>query len=200
MKVYSCNINDISEAEFREFFDAMSKERQESTLRLQNKQKQKTKIAADRLCRLAISDFCGIEKEQIEFALTKRGKPFAVNCKACFNISHSGDFVVCAVSDREIGIDIEKIRPINPKVAERFACPDELDYIKSEENGFFEIWTLKEAYFKCIGTGLGADIKNVSFKIGKNGVVCSENGFECSFISIADGYVCSVCEQITNNI
>ncbi len=173
----------------------MSKERQESTLRLQNKQKQKTKIAADRLCRLALSEFCDIEKDRIEFALSANGKPVAVNCNANFNISHSGDRVVCAVSDKEIGIDIEKIRPINPKAAERFACPDELDYIRSNETGLFEIWTLKEAYFKCIGTGLGTQIKNVSFKIDKNGVFCSENGFECSFVNIADGYICSVCEK-----
>lgn len=173
----------------------MSKERQESTLRLQNKQKQKAKIAADRLCRLAISEFCGIEKEQVEFDLSERGKPYAVNCNVNFNISHSGDFVVCAVSDNEIGIDIEKIRHVNPRTAERFACPDELDYIKSEENGFFKIWTLKEAYFKCIGTGLGADIKNVSFDICENGIICSNSGFDCSFINIADGYICAVCEK-----
>lgn len=195
MKIYSCNISDISEAEFRECFAAMSIERKESVLRLQNEQKQKAKIAADYLCRLAISEFCGIEKEQIEFALTERGKPVAVNCNINFNVSHSGDFVVCAVSEKEIGIDIEKIRPINPKTAERFACPDELDYIKSEENGFFKIWTLKEAYFKCIGTGLGADIKNVFFNIGENGIICSENGFDCSFTDVADGYICAVCEK-----
>lgn len=193
MKIYSCNINDISQAEFHEYFFAMSRERQESTLRLQNEQKQKAKIAADRLCRLAISEFCGIKKEQIEFALTERGKPYAVNCNVNFSISHSGDYAVCAVSDNEIGIDIEKIRPVNARTSERFACPDELDYINSEENGFFKIWTLKEAYFKCIGTGLGADIKNVSFKIGENGIACSENGFDCSFINIDDEYICAVC-------
>ncbi len=195
MKIYSCSIADISDAELRESFFAMSRERQESTLRLQNKQKQKAKIAADRLCRLAISEFCGIEKNQIEIALTERGKPFAVNCNVNFSISHSGDYVVCAVSDNEIGIDIEKTRPVNARTAERFACPDELDYINSEENGFFKIWTLKEAYFKCIGTGLGADIKNVSFSINENGVICSESGFECSFKSITEGYICAVCEK-----
>lgn len=195
MKIYSCNINDISEAEFREYFAAMSAERKQSTLRLQNANKQKSKIAADYLCRLALSEYCGIEKERIEFSLTESGKPAAVNCNAFFNISHSGDLVICAVSGKEIGIDIERIRPINPKAAERFACPAELDYIRSSKTGFFEIWTLKEAYFKCIGTGLGADIKNVSFKIDENGVICSESGFECSFASIADGYVCAVCEK-----
>ena len=195
MKIYSCKISDFSEEEFSKHFYAMNAERKESTLRLKNVKKQKARIAADYLCRLALSEFCKISKEQIGFALTANGKPYAVNCKAKFNISHSGDYVVCAVSDKEIGIDIEKIRPISPKAADRFACPNELDYISSNESGLFEIWTLKEAYFKCIGTGLGADIKNVSFKIKKDGIVCSENGFDCSFFKIADGYICAVCEK-----
>ena len=101
----------------------------------------------------------------------------------------------CAFSDKEIGIDIEKIREINPKAASKFACHDEEKYISTHKNGFFEIWTLKEAYFKCIGTGLGTDIKKVCFDISENGIVCSETGFECSFISVDSSYICSVCTQ-----
>lgn len=195
MKIYSCNITTASETELNEWFAAMGEERQKSVLRLQNEHKRKAKIAADNLCRIAISEFCGVDAKGIKFGLSEHGKPFAANCDVNFNISHSGDFVVCAVSENEIGIDIEKIRPVNSRAAERFACVEELEYIASHENCFFEIWTLKEAYFKCIGTGLGADIKNVSFDIKESGITCSENGFDCSFISIADGYICSVCEK-----
>lgn len=195
MKIYSCNITTVSETELNEWFAAMGEERKESVLRLQNANKRKAKIAADRLCRLAISEFCGIDSKSIKFGLSEREKPFAVNCNVNFNISHSGDWVICAVSENEIGIDIEKKRHVNPRAAEKFACTGELEYISSHENGFFEIWTLKEAYFKCIGTGLGADIKTVSFEINDNNIKCSENGFDCSFIRIADGYICSVCEK-----
>lgn len=195
MKIYSCNISDISSSEFTEWFENMSDSRKESVKKLLIPQKQKSKIAADNLCRNAISDYCGISAKKIEFGTEKNGKPFAKGLDIHFNISHSGDLVVCAVSDKEIGIDIEKIRSINPRVFEKFADKKEVEYINSHKNGLFEIWTLKEAYFKCIGTGLGADIKNVSFDITESNVKCSEKGFNCLFHKIADGYICSTCER-----
>lgn len=196
MKLYSYNISNATEGKLFEWFEAMSLERKEAVKTLKIPQKQKLKIAADYICRKAISEFCGISQDKIEFVVSEYGKPYAKGLDVHFSISHSGDLVVCAVSDKKIGIDIEKIRKINPNISERFACENELEYINSHRNGFFEIWTLKEAYFKCIGTGLGADIKNVSFYITESGILCSEKSFECSFHDVEEGYICSVCEQI----
>lgn len=194
MKIYSCNISEIRESDFSAWFEKMSDERKESVKKILIPHKQKLKIASDNLCRNAISEFCGITPDEIEFGTKEKGKPYAKGLDVHFNASHSGDMVVCAVSDKEIGIDIERIRKTNPKVSEKFACEKELDYINSHKNGFFEIWTLKEAYFKCIGTGLGAEIKNVCFEINGN-IKCSEKGFECLFHEIAEGYICSTCEN-----
>lgn len=196
MQIYKCNISEIAENEINEWFDCMSKERRDEVMRLVSKDKRTSKIAADRLCRKAVSDFCGVSPEKIEFKKNKYGKPFAKDFSVHFSISHSGDMVVCAVSDKKVGIDIEKIKPFNPKAAERFATEKELEYIRSTENGFFEMWTLKEAYFKCIGTGLGADIKNVSFEITPSRIFCSENGFDFSFHNIEKGYICTSCYKL----
>ncbi len=195
MKIYSCNISCVTDSEFREWFDIMSDARKEAVRKILVPQKQKLKIAADRICRKAISEFCGVPARDTEFSVTDSGKPYAKGLDVHFSISHSGDYAVCAVSDKEIGIDIEKIREINPDAAKRFACGNERNYINSHTNGFFEIWTLKEAYFKCIGTGLGADIKNVSFNITKEKIICSEKDFDCLFHEIAEGYICSTCER-----
>ncbi len=195
MKVYSYNISDASDADFSEWFDAMSSERKEAVKRIKVPQKQKLKIAADHICRKAISEFCSADPDKIGFSVSEHGKPYAKNLDVHFSISHSGDLVICAVSDKETGIDIEKIREINPDTAKRFASENELKYTETHQNGFFEIWTLKEAYFKCIGTGLGADIKNVSFEISESGISCSENGFDFSFLNIEKGYICAVCER-----
>lgn len=173
----------------------MSDERKEAVKKLLIPHKQKLKIASDNLCRHAISEFCGISPEDIEFRIGENGKPYTKGLDVHFNISHSGDMAVCAVSDKEIGIDIEKIREINPRTAEKFACETEKEYINSHKNGFFEIWTLKEAFFKCIGTGLGADIKNVYFGIDNKKIICSEKGFDCHFHDVAEGYICAVCEN-----
>ncbi len=195
MKIYKCNISDVTQSEFDVWFDAMSKERQSEVSRIVNKKQKSLKIASDFLCKKAISEFCGIAPEEIIFSKNKHGKPYADNVNAYFSVSHSADMVICCVSDEEIGIDIEKIKPFNPKAAERFATEEELKYIRSEENGFFEIWTLKEAYFKCIGTGLGSDIKNVSFRITQDDIICSDSRYELFFFSIENGYICSVCKK-----
>lgn len=195
MLICKYNIADITENELNEWFNSMSAERRDETMRLVGKDKRASKIAADRLCRKAISEFCGILPQKIEFAKNEFGKPFAKNLPVHFSISHSGDMVICAVSEKEIGIDIEKIRPFNPRAAEKFATEKEIEYINSSKNGFFEIWTLKEAYFKCIGTGLGADIKDVSFSIMPSEILCSENGYKLSFYDAESGYICAICQK-----
>ncbi len=195
MKIYSIRISEIEKSSFEKWFSEMSEERKAEVLRLKSAEKQAQKIAAHHLCRSSISEYCGIPEETIRFARTESGKPYAVGLPVQFSVSHSGDYAVCAVSENEIGIDIEKNREINPNIARRFASENEIEYISSNENGLFEIWTLKEAYYKCIGTGLGTDIKSVSFSIQPSGIICSESGFECSLAEIGQGYICSVCER-----
>ena len=195
MKTYKCNISDVTQNEIDVWFDAMSQERKSEVMRIVSEKKRILKIVSDNLCRKAVSEFCGISKEEIVFIKNNHGKPYAQNLPVYFSASHSADMVVCAVSDKEIGIDIEKIKPFNPKAAEKFATEKELEYIRTNKNGFFEIWTLKEAYFKCIGTGLGADIKNVSFDITPNKIFCSDSRYECLFSDAENGYICSVCKE-----
>ncbi len=195
MKIYKCNISDVTQNELDTWFHTMSEERRNEVTRIVNEKKRTSKIVSDYLCRKAVSEFCGVAPNEIIFLKNDFGKPYAKNLPVHFSISHSADIVVCAVSEKEIGIDTEKIRSFNPKAAEKFAAEKELEYIRSGKNGFFEIWTLKEAYFKCIGTGLGANIKSIAFEIDDKTICCSDNKFLCSFVDIASGYICSVCER-----
>lgn len=192
--VSSINIAELSDDLLCDWFKEMSDERKAETERIAVKQKRAAKIAADHLCRECIGKFCKAAPESLEFSKGAHGKPYVKNMPVFFSVSHSGDFAICAVSDKEIGIDIERIRPVNLKTAQRFAASEELKYI-TEERRFFEIWTLKEAYFKCVGTGLGADIKSVSFEINGGVINCSQPGFLCSFYEAPEGYICSVCEK-----
>ncbi len=191
--VSSIDVTKISDEILKNHFFVMDDKRKAETLSLPSDIKKKQKIAADMLCRKMISDKCGISPDNIVFDKTESGKPFAINADIYFSLSHSSDIVVCAVSEKEIGVDIEKIRKIRFKAAEKFATESEIAYIGNVENRFFEIWTLKEAFFKCKGTGLGADIKSVSFGIDGNNIICSKDGYQLCFEEISDGYICSVC-------
>lgn len=198
MKIYFLNINDLTDERFSEFGKAMSDERKAEISKIKNPDSAKQRMAADYLCRKAVSEFSGIPEKNIIIKRTATGKPYAENAQAEFSVTHSKELVACAVSENEIGIDAEKIRNVNFRAAARFATEEEIAYIGENIVRFFEIWTLKEAYFKCIGTGLGSDIKNVSFRIENGSIECSEEGFKCSFYPLTDGYCCSICEKISD--
>lgn len=82
----------------------------------------------------------------------EHGKPFFELGKK-FSISHSGRFTVVAVSEDEIGVDIEERENINPAVAKRCFTEEEQDFAKLSTKNFLRIWTAKEAVLKLLGTG-----------------------------------------------
>ncbi len=79
---------------------------------------------------------------------TKFGRPYLDNSRIDFNISHSGDYVVCAVTTHgRIGIDIEKIKPIDLFDFERYMTPQEWNAIRDSVepyHTFYSYWTKKE--------------------------------------------------------
>lgn len=91
----------------------------------------------------------------------EHGKPFFEQGKK-FSISHSGRFSVIAVSEEEIGIDIEAREIINPAVAKRCFTEEEQDFAKMSTQNFLRIWTAKEAVLKLLGTGFSYSPSNFS--------------------------------------
>lgn len=82
-----------------------------------------------------------------------------------YNISHSGEWTVIALSDSEVGIDIQYIRPLKNGFAERFFTRRENEHLVrlSESDKIYDmirIWTLKEARIKVSGESLAKNIKN----------------------------------------
>lgn len=195
MKTYFNSVSQIDKTQLDLWFNEMSEEKKKSVLKLQKAETANQRIVADAVVRSALSEISGIKTDKIVFSTNEFGKPYAENVNAYFSVSHSGDAVICAVSERPVGIDIERIRDVRFKTAERFATAEELEYIGENTERFFEIWTLKEAYFKCIGTGLDANIKNVSFRINGSKIECSEKGYEFGFLKASEGYCCSICEK-----
>ena len=69
------------------------------------------------------------------------------------------------MSSREIGADIEALRPIRPALAKRVCTPEELRYISAggefDSARFLAVWTAKEAYLKYRGTGICGDLRKI---------------------------------------
>lgn len=91
------------------------------------------------------------------------GKPYLENNGVYFNISNSDSVVVAAVSDKEIGIDIQKIK-YNEAIVNRTFTESEKQYLNKssdKKKAFTLIWTMKESYVKKLGIGVGYGLKNV---------------------------------------
>ena len=95
----------------------------------------------------------------------KSGKPYLTDHPFQFNLSHSGNYVFCGVSEQEIGVDIQKIQGNQElRLAKRFfagperraleACGDE----ERRRRMFFRMWVRKEAYGKLTGEGIAGTV------------------------------------------
>lgn len=97
-----------------------------------------------------------------DFPISKNenGKPFIQNIPEFhFNISHSGEWTVLAVSDVEVGVDIQIIKSVNSNISKRFFTRRENNILeKLEKENFFteftRMWTIKEARTKASGDSL----------------------------------------------
>lgn len=96
-----------------------------------------------------------------EILRTERGKPYFKDLPFRFSVSHTGNLWVCLIDTQDVGVDVQKIRKCrSDKIAERYYTPDERQYIHERgEDGFFQIWTRKEAYVKYTGDGLTERIR-----------------------------------------
>ncbi len=169
MKWYKFDIREFKNTEYDKWYSLLSKEKQQQVDSFRYKDDKKRTVAGEMLVKKAISSWCGVDAESIILGIKGHGKPYAKDLNVEFNISHSGDMVVCAVDSQPVGIDIEMIRPINLKVAKKICSDEELfylfGYIPTEEDfkyttnkelltRFYKIWTAKEAFGKCNGKGL----------------------------------------------
>lgn len=87
-----------------------------------------------------------------------KGKPFFHSIPQCrFNLSHSGPYALCALSDGEVGADVEVIRPRRSFLPQKALSGTEFAWFRdrgSRWEDFYTLWTLKEARVKYTGTGL----------------------------------------------
>ncbi len=146
----------------------------------------------------------GVE-EPDEVSMNEFEKPFYKEYPEIhFSLSHSGVMAMCAISDRPVGCDVEKIRERDLDIAKRFFTSEEYDLIKSQKTDelqtkmFFRIWTLKESFVKCIGTGLSTPLNEFSIipdwhgKITLNQTI-SNSEYNFVELNLDDGYKYSVC-------
>ena len=125
-------------------------------------------LLGEMLARYLLAGKLKISCREIIFSIGANGKPaIPESCNLHFNISHSGQWAVCAIAEVPVGIDVERHRKVNPGLAERFFSPDEVAMLKAlppemQAEKFIGLWTLKESFLKAIGRGLTRNLNSFS--------------------------------------
>ncbi len=163
--------------------------------------------------RILLSRYIDQDPSRLIFQYGSYGKPALSTVhhpgKLCFNLSHShGKALYAFTLDRQIGIDIEKIRTdfATDEIAERFFSPYEHTKIKSlpshqRVDAFFNCWTRKEAYIKAVGKGLSMPLDQFDVSVAPDEPAAllrlDDNQKECDNwhireLTAADGYKAAV--------
>ena len=134
--------------------------------RKQDPNQQNEFIVTRALLRMLIGHYTGLLPNEIRFCHGPNGKPSVQEDPSSrmvkFSLSHSAGMLACAFAAmREIGIDLEGLRPvpIAEKFARRFFDNDDQLFIARlgeplRSQVFYEIWTRKEAQLKAMGQGV----------------------------------------------
>lgn len=160
MKWLCCRTYDFTEQEYAAVYEALSPSRRAHIDAFRHAGARQQSLAGELALRKLLRQE-GIGATPIRLP---SGQPALSGSDLHVSIAHCDDRIVCAVSRTPVGIDIEKLRPLRPGLAERVCTPEELHYVQSSgdpDSCFLEIWTAKEAYFKMKGTGI-TDLQSVN--------------------------------------
>ena len=127
------------------------------------------------------------------------GKPVLIH-EPCihFNLSHSGNLAVCAVSDQPVGADVEMWQDADPGVAALCFRAAEREWMNASGDNaraFAWLWTRKESYLKLTGDGLSRSPDSLCVLPGRE----EPTGVRYTEKEVSGHQIC-VCTQQNNTV
>jgi 4'-phosphopantetheinyl transferase len=190
--VYTTRINTTHADDFSALAKLLSLEDQMKAARFTNTADQHRLIAGKLSLRFALHDL-GIDTPGKSISYSAYGRPW-LGRGLDFNISHSGNIVVCAISQTEIvGIDIEEINAIDYRDFKSCFSPSEWKTIEAHNTlrTFYIFWTMKESAIKANGKGLSIPLSEVHIQNDSQVSIHSEM-WHITPLSIDPAYICHV--------
>lgn len=142
----------------------------------------------------------GLRERDAALGFREHGKPFLRDRpELFFNLSHSGGYALCALSDREVGADVERIRPVRDSLIRRVCTDPELALLpqdpEARRSRFFQLWTAKESFLKLSGDGLSLDPKSVEIQLDPPSALYLPETLRRAFLSWRElpGHWAAVC-------
>lgn len=203
-RIYAADVTELKNEDlFRTAYQTVTKERQKKTDRLRLHQDKCLSLGAELLLLQGLKR-SGLDHQQLTYSYGANGKPYLSEVEdVYFNLSHSGDLVICAISSQEIGCDVERISDRDSDIARRFFSPEEYELIAGQDTEtlrremFFRLWTLKESFIKSTGMGMHLPMRAFCICFGDGGISVKQelNSYTYYFqeYNIWQNYKCSVC-------
>lgn len=161
-------------------------------------------LIGELLARYALFQSTG-QRHHSPFITGEKGKPHPDGYNGThFNVSHSGNWVAVAISDVQVGVDVERMRKVPEGVAYRFFSEPEKAMLDKASDDFekahifFVLWTLKESFLKAIGKGLTKSLGTFTVLHEEDGNYClapdeETMGFYLKSYPFEEGYKLAVC-------
>ena len=152
----------VSPATLAECRELLSEDERERAARFRFPEHQRRYVAARGCVRQLLACYLGgQDAASLRFAYGPAGKPELAGGGVHFNLSHSGEWALLAVSKETVGVDLEQIRTLDYDAVGRevFTADDRVALAHAPEEQkaatFFRLWVRREAQLKACGTGLG---------------------------------------------
>ena len=187
--VQAVSILELSETEAEPLWALLDEEK-----RLEVMEKKDPKDRLRSLIGYLLASIASKKPLPVHFEKGPYGKPFLPDAPY-FSISHSGSYVVCAISDKEVGVDVQRHTEIGyMAIAQRFYQKEEVRLIQESpepKKTFFDLWSKKESILKCAGVGLSRDFSKIPALTEE--VRRGKERFFSSLMPFVDGYSLAVC-------
>ena len=197
--VYVADITNLPDPEKQpEFLKKLPIERQEKIQKSRQEKSRKQSMGAGLLLQKVLALY---HMDKVALSVGEHGKPMIDGLE--FSLSHSGNMVICAVSDKPVGCDVEELRKAPKGVAKRYFSENEKEYLnqfngEDYDTAFFRLWTMKESYVKMTGEGMGVPFEAYEIALEDSGARVIRDGEtqECYISEVeVPGYNISICAK-----
>ena len=181
IRIYLLKRTDLEKIDYKE--EVFSADRKEKLSKIKFDEDYQLSSCAELLLIYALKKLDPEIKLPLETRAQESGKlklltPVKGYGEIFFSLSHAKDWAVCAVSDGNIGVDIEYAKAKLVARPEKILHPEEYraySYITNsleKQKYFYECWVSKESYLKQLGIGL--IVRPSNFMVSEDRLVTEE--------------------------
>jgi 4'-phosphopantetheinyl transferase len=163
MHVYYATIDALTPEAYQYYLHRLPEAEHSKVLKYRRPQDAYLSVLGKALLMRGLADSGYDDTLRDAYKVTEFGRPYMLNGPK-FNIAHSGNVAVCAISETTVGVDIENVTRIDIDVFEDHFVPEEWNLIQKATNptvAFYTLWCKKEAVIKADGKGLSNALNDV---------------------------------------